>query len=133
MARPADPAGLGLLLGFLLAALTQRFGPRAICSPLCCYQCLIFLPRRKVAEGRPLAPPRRPSALAAGVAWSLGPSSTPRSGNFPSPMIGKTARALQQCAAILYISAISLMPSGEHTSWAYSAGSSSGGSASSRA
>ena len=60
----------GLLLGFLLAALTQRFGPRSYLLPSLLYLCLIFLPQAEwLRDVRLLLPAAL--LLAAGVAWSL--------------------------------------------------------------
>ena len=60
----------GLLLGFLLAALTQRFGPRSYLLPSLLYLCLIFLPQAEwLRDVRLLLPAAL--LLAAGMAWSL--------------------------------------------------------------
>ena len=60
----------GLLLGFLLAALTQRFGPRSYRLPSLLYLYLIFAPRAEwLRDVRILFPAAL--LLAAGLAWSL--------------------------------------------------------------
>ena len=60
----------GLLLGFLLAALTQRFGPRSYLLPSLLYLYLIFGPRAEwLRDVRILVPAAL--LLAAGLAWSL--------------------------------------------------------------
>ena len=65
-----------LLLGFLLAALTQRFGPRSYLLPSLLYLCLIFLPQAEwLRDVRLLLPAAL--LLAAGVAWSLVPPPRP--------------------------------------------------------
>lgn len=60
----------GLLLGFLLAALTQRLGPRSYFLPSILYLYLIFGPRAEwLRDVRLLLPAAL--LLAAGLAWSL--------------------------------------------------------------
>lgn len=60
----------GLLLGFLLASLTQRFGPRSYFLPSILYLYLIFGPRAEwLRDVRLLLPAAL--LLAAGLAWSL--------------------------------------------------------------
>lgn len=60
----------GLLLGFLLAALTQRLGPRSYFLPSILYLYLIFGPRAEwLRDIRLLLPAAL--LLAAGLAWSL--------------------------------------------------------------
>lgn len=60
----------GLLLGFLLAALTQRLGPRSYFLPSILYLYLIFGPRAEwLMDVRLLLPAAL--LLAAGLAWSL--------------------------------------------------------------
>ena len=60
----------GVLLGFLLAALAQRFGPRSYFLPSILYLYLIFAPQAEWLRDVRLILPAA-LLLAAGMAWSL--------------------------------------------------------------